>query len=172
VIAMQTYDLISVAEKAGVVIKSYGEQTIETEFTVRQDASWSWDHPGSAGGCGLPSKYDAAQDACRELRLSFKCVCGAPGVVMGAWTEFECGAEFACDGAVERRCPNDTYYDAVAKDWLCNDPLADVDGTFSDWSDKFIASVCGNDLDLDVVDMDALAAAFGRLRLRYMENVR
>lgn len=90
---MQTYDLISVAEKAGVTIKSYGDQP-----------NWAWDFPSSAGGCGLPSKYDAAQDAVRELRLSLKCACGARGVVMDAWTVFECGAEIACDGTVEQPC--------------------------------------------------------------------
>src|SRR5664279_1832377 len=100
------YDLISVAEKAGVTIKSYGDQTIETEFTVYRDASWSWDFPGSAGGCGIDTKEFAAFDAVRELRLPLKCACGAPGRAMDAWTEFECGAEVSCDGIIERPCPN------------------------------------------------------------------
>lgn len=103
---MRTYDLISIAEKAGVTIKSDGDQMIETEFTVYKDASWSWDYPGRAGVCGLASKYDAAIDAVRELRLPLRCACGARGVVMRAWTAFECGAEVSCDGFVEQPCPN------------------------------------------------------------------
>jgi hypothetical protein len=95
---MQTSDLIAVAEKAGVTIKSYGDQP-----------SWSWDFPGSAGGCGIDSKAFAAFDAVRELRLPLRCACGAPGRVMDAWTEFECGAEFACDGIIERPCPNKSF---------------------------------------------------------------
>lgn len=101
------YDLIGVAEKAGVVIRSYDHQTIETEFTAYRDASWSWDFPGSAGGCGLPSRYEAAGDAVRELRLPIKCACGARGFVTDATIVFECGAEIACDGIIEQKCHND-----------------------------------------------------------------
>jgi hypothetical protein len=55
---MSPDDLAAVAEKAGVVIKSYGSQP-----------NWSWDFPGAAGGCGLPSKEDAVDDAVVSLGL-------------------------------------------------------------------------------------------------------
>jgi len=49
-------DTIAKARAAGVVIKSYGSQP-----------NWSWDYPGLAGGCGLPSEIDAASDALEEM---------------------------------------------------------------------------------------------------------
>ena len=87
---MKPCDLLSAAEKAGVTIKSYGDQP-----------NWSGDLAGYAGGCGLPSQQSAAFDAVRELRLPLICACGARGVAMDACVEFECGAELSCDGFVE-----------------------------------------------------------------------
>jgi hypothetical protein len=48
--------IIASAYAAGVVMKCYGSQP-----------NWAWDYPGLAGGCGMASELDAAQDALEEI---------------------------------------------------------------------------------------------------------
>jgi hypothetical protein len=87
---MQPYaHLAAVAEKAGVVIKSYGPQP-----------NWSWDRAGAAGGCGLPSKEDALMDAVLSL---------------GLMDRGDGYADWACDSCDERAALPKNYYADICK---------------------------------------------------------
>jgi hypothetical protein len=56
-------DPIEFAEEAGVVLKEYAD-----------GKNWAWDFPGTAGGCGLPSKEGAVADAIESIRHQAKLV--------------------------------------------------------------------------------------------------
>ena len=65
---MQPYaHLAAVAAKAGVAIKRIGQERRVAEGFLQP--TWSWDFPGSAGGCGLPTENDAVEDAVVSLGL-------------------------------------------------------------------------------------------------------
>lgn len=80
--------------------------------------------------------------------------------------------EFQYSGVVY---PNSTaYHDAIAKDWLCGGARTEgeIKSTLASKADRRIAEECRQQWELYECGLNiaSLAAAFGRLRLRYVDR--